>query len=488
MKRTIQVKTIPNLKEAALRDKNIKPEVIYQSVHIDESIKNIGQNKKFFVRTYGCQGNLRDGEVIEGILTRLQYQKANTLEEADIIILNTCAVRENAEKKVFGEIGLLKKLKVKNPDLIFGVCGCMVQQEHIVKKIMETSDHVDLVFGTHNIHHLPDLIKEAYFSKERVVEVLSNQGNIVEDLPSLRASDFKAWVNIMYGCNKFCSYCIVPYTRGKERSRKSIDILKEIEELVEKGYKDVTVLGQNVNAYGKDIEDISFDELLEKIALMGVERIRFTTSHPWDFSDELIDVIAKYDNIMPHIHLPVQSGDDTILSRMCRRYNVESYKNLVHRIREKIPNVAITTDIIVGFPNETEENFKNTLKLVDEIKYDGAFTFIYSPRVGTPAAKMEDNVDMTTKKRRFKELTNLISKHQLAIYQTYQDKVVKVLVDGYSKKNEKILSGYTEDMKLVNFKGDPEFIGKIVYVKILKCKTFTLEGEMLETRCHQFES
>lgn len=483
MKRLVQIKQLPNLKDAAKRDKNIKPEVIYNSVVIDESIKNIGKNKKFYVRTYGCQGNLRDGEVIEGILSRLKYSKAETLEDADIIILNTCAVRENAEKKVFGEIGLLKKLKTKNPDLIFGICGCMVQQEHIVKKIIETSDHVDIVFGTHNIQNLPELIKEAYFSKERVVEVLSNQGDIAEDLPSLRASDFKAWVNIMYGCNKFCTYCIVPYTRGKERSRKSKDILEEIRDLKEKGYKDVTVLGQNVNAYGKDIEDITFARLLEEIAKIGIERIRFTTSHPWDFSDELIDVIAKYDNIMSHIHLPVQSGDDEILRRMGRRYDSKQYLELVRKIKEKIKNVSITTDIIVGFPNESEENFKNTLKLVDEVKYDGAFTFIYSPRVGTPAAKMQDNVDMDTKKRRFNELTDLISKNQLEIYKKYQDKVVYVLVDGYSKRNENILSGYTEDMKLVNFKGNPEFIGKIVPVRITKAKTFTLEGEMIETRC-----
>lgn len=485
MKRTIHVKTIPNLKDAAYRDLKTKPEVIYQSVVIDDSIKNIGQNKKFYVRTYGCQGNFRDGEIIEGILTRLKYQKAQNLEDADVILLNTCAIRENAEKKVFGEIGLLKKLKLKNPDLIFGICGCMVQQEHIVKKIMESCEHVDLVFGTHNIHHLPQLLKEAYFSKERVVEVLSNQGNITEDLPSLRASDFKAWVNIMYGCNKFCTYCIVPYTRGKERSRKSVDILQEIQELKDKGYKEVTVLGQNVNAYGKDIDDLSFPQLLEKIAQIGIDRIRFTTSHPWDFSDELIDVIAKYDNIMPHIHLPVQSGDDTILKRMGRRYTSDSYKQLVQRIRKKIPHVALTTDIIVGFPNETEENFENTLKLVDEIKYDGAFTFIYSPRVGTPAAKMEDNVSMEEKKKRFKILTEHISKHQLAIYQKYQDQIVEVLVDGISKKNDQMLSGYTKDMKLVNFKGNPSWIGKLAFVHIKKCKTFTLEGELVETKCTQ---
>lgn len=477
MKRKVFVKELPNLKMAAQRNKNEKPQVIYNSVVIDDDIKEIGKNKKYFVRTYGCQGNFRDGEVIEGILARLQYTPANSLEEADIIILNTCAIRENAEKKVFGEIGFLKQLKRHNPDLIFGICGCMVQQEHIVEKIIKSSDHIDLVFGTHNIQNLPQLIKDVYFSKERVVEVLSNQGNISEDLPSCRASKYKAWVNIMYGCNKFCTYCIVPYTRGKERSRTSQDILNEVRELKALNYQEITLLGQNVNAYGKDINDLSFAELMAEIAKTGIPRIRFTTSHPWDFSDELIDVIAKYDNIMPHIHLPVQSGDDLILRRMGRKYTYESYLHLVEKIKKTIKNVAITTDIIVGFPNESEESFNNTLKLVDEVKYDGAFTFIYSPRVGTPAAKMEDNISMEIKKERFNKLTAKLAVYQKEIYDSYINKKVKVLVDGLSKKDKNILSGYTEDMKLVNFMGDINDVGKIVDVIITKTKTFTLEGK-----------
>ena len=313
MKKFAKIISSPNMKLAAIRNKEVLPEYQYQSVVIDEDLRKMLSGKKYFIRTYGCQGNLRDSEVIAGILEKIGYIVTEDINEADIILLNTCCVRENAEKKVFGEIGSLKSLKQKNPELLIGVCGCMVQQEHIVSTILSTYQQVDLLFGTHNIYQLPSLIKESILSNQRICNVLSNQGDIQEDLPSCRASTFKAWENIMYGCNKFCTYCIVPYTRGKERSRKSIDILKEIRQLKEMGYKEVTLLGQNVNAYGNDIDDLSFPELMEQIALTGIERIRFTTSHPWDFSDELIDVIAKYDNIMNHIQLPVQSGDSEIL-------------------------------------------------------------------------------------------------------------------------------------------------------------------------------
>ena len=479
MKKFVKVLSSPNMKAAAQRNMDVLPQYQYQSVVIDEYLKTAMKGKKYFIRTYGCQGNLRDSEVIAGILEKIGYVLTDDVMSADIILLNTCCVRENAEKKVFGEIGSLKSLKQKNPDLIIGVCGCMVQQEHIVSTILSKYQQVDLLFGTHNIHQLPMLIQEVLTSNQRICNVLSNQGDIQEDLPSCRASSFKAWVNIMYGCNKFCTYCIVPYTRGKERSRRSIDILNEIKELKALGYKEVTLLGQNVNAYGKDIEDLSFPELLEQIALIGIERIRFTTSHPWDFSDELIDVIAKYDNIMNHIQLPVQAGDNEILRLMGRRYSREQYLTLVEKIKTKIPTASITTDIIVGFPNESEEAFNNTLSLCEIVKYDSAFTFIYSPRVGTPAAKMKDNVSMETKKRRFNKLTAVIAKNELEKYKTYENKVVKVLVEGPSKKNEEILSGYTEDNKLVNFKGDKSMVGQIVDVKIIKAKTYTLEGEQV---------
>ncbi len=479
MKKIAKVISTPDFTKAAIRNLKSLPEYQYESVQIPEDIKNIGENKKYFIRTYGCQGNLRDSEVISGILNELKYTKTDDVNLADIIILNTCCVRENAEKKVFGEIGSLKNLKHNNPSLLIGVCGCMVQQEHIVNKILNDYQQVDIIFGTHNIHQLPLLIKEAIISNQRICNVLSNQGNIYEDLPSCRESTFKAFVNIMYGCNKFCTYCIVPYTRGQERSRKSKDILDEIKYLKENGYKEVTLLGQNVNAYGKDINDLSFAELMEQVALIGIERIRFTTSHPFDFSDELIDVIAKYPNIMKHIQLPVQSGDDKILKLMGRRYTRQQYLDLVTKIKERIPNVSLTTDIIVGFPNESLEAFENTLSLCEIVKYDSAFTFIYSPRENTPAAKMQDNVSLETKKERFNRLTSLIAKYELEKYKTYENKIVKVLVEGPSKKNEDILSGYTEDMKLVNFKGDKSSIGQIVNVKIIKAKTYTLEGEQV---------
>ena len=480
MKKFAKIISSPDMKQAAIRNMEVLPKYQYKSVIIDEDIKNVLTGKNYFIRTYGCQGNLRDSEVIAGILSNMGYKETNCVDNADIIILNTCCVRENAEKKVFGEIGTLKSLKQKNPELIIGVCGCMVQQEHIVSTILSKYQQVDLLFGTHNIYQLPSLIKDVITSNQRICNVLSNQGDIQEDLPSCRASNFKAWVNIMYGCNKFCTYCIVPYTRGKERSRKSVDILNEIKELKAKGYKEVTLLGQNVNAYGKDIDDLSFPELMEQIALTGIERIRFTTSHPWDFSEELIDVIAKYDNIMNHIQLPVQSGDDEILRLMGRRYSRKQYLDLVERIKAKIPEASITTDIIVGFPNESEEAFENTLSLCEIVKYDSAFTFIYSPRVGTPAAKMKDNVSMETKKQRFNKLTAVIAKNELEKYKTFEGKTVKVLVEGPSKKNIEILSGYTEDMKLVNFKGNIDKVGQIVNVKITKAKTYTLEGEQVD--------
>ena len=480
MKKFVKVLSAPDMKQAANRNNNQLPIYDYENIDIDENIASLLKNKKYFIRTYGCQGNLRDSEIIAGILVKIGYVKTEDYNEADIIILNTCCVRENAEKKVFGEIGTLKSLKQKNPGLIICVCGCMVQQEHIVSNIMNNYQQVDIVFGTHNIHDLPKLIADTIYSNQRIIDVLSNQGDIKENLPSCRDSLFKAWVNIMYGCNKFCTYCIVPYTRGKERSRKSVDILQEVKELKEMGYKEITLLGQNVNAYGKDIDDLSFPELLEQIALIGIDRIRFTTSHPWDFSDKLIDVIAKYPNIMNHIQLPVQSGDNEILRLMGRRYTREQYLELVDKIRAKIPEASITTDIIVGFPNESEQAFNNTLSLCEAVKYDSAFTFIYSPRVGTPAWKIKDNVSLETKKIRFNKLTALIAKYELEKYKTYEGKTIKVLVEGPSKKNENVLSGYSEDMKLVNFIGNKDMVGKIVNVKITKAKTYTLEGEQVE--------
>ena len=370
--------------------------------------------------------------------------------------------------------------KTVNPDVIFGICGCMAQQEHIVEKILKSYPQVDLVFGTHNINRLPLLLKDALLNKERVVEVFSNKSEIHENLPVVRSNNIKAWVNIMYGCDKFCTYCIVPYTRGKERSRLKEDILKEVKELKEKGFKEITLLGQNVNAYGNDLnKGYNFATLLKEVSDIGVERIRFVTSHPWNFTSEMVDMIASRDNIMPYIHLPIQSGDDEVLRRMGRRYNYKEYKELYNSLREKVKNCSITTDIIVGFPGESEEQFNNTLKAVKELEYDSAFTFIYSPRVGTPAAKMEDNVTVEEKKKRFNALVEVVGSSAKKRNDAYVGKVLKVLVEGYSKKNKNILSGYSEENKLVNFKGTEDMIGKIVEVRIEVSKTWTLEGEAI---------
>ena len=468
----------PSLKEAAERKKEII--INKEGLEVPDVMKNIGNNKTYFIRTYGCQGNEADSEVIAGILEFLGYKKAEQVEEADVILLNTCAVRENAEEKVFGEIGALKKIKTVKPDVIFGICGCMAQQEHIVDKILKSYPQVDLVFGTHNINRLPLLLKDALLNKERVLEVFSNKSEIHENLPVARSNNLKAWVNIMYGCDKFCTYCIVPYTRGKERSRLKEDILNEVRDLKERGFKEITLLGQNVNAYGNDLnKGYNFANLLEAVSDVGVERIRFVTSHPWNFTDEMVNVIANRENIMPYIHLPIQSGDDEILRRMGRRYSYEEYKKLYNSLREKVKGCSITTDIIVGFPGESEEQFNNTLKAVRELQYDSAFTFIYSPRVGTPAAKMDDNVSEEEKKKRFNSLVEVVGESAKKRNDVYVGKVVKVLVEGYSKKNKNIFSGYSEENKLVNFKGNEGMIGKIVDVKITTSKTWTLEGEAL---------
>ena len=410
------------------------------------------------------------------------YTHTDEVKQADVVLLNTCAIRENAEEKVFGKIGYLKNIKKTRPNLIFGVCGCMAQEEVVVNKILEKFPQVDLIFGTHNIHRLPVLLKQAMLEKELVLEVWSKEGDVIENLPSHRANNYKAWVNIMYGCNKFCTYCIVPYTRGKERSRELDEIIKEVEELKNSGYKEITLLGQNVNSYGKDLNNgTDFATLLEAVAKTGIDRIRFTTSHPWDFNVDMIDIIAKYDNIMPSIHLPVQSGNDEVLKLMGRRYSKESYLKLFDMIKEKIPDCTITTDIIVGFPNETEEQFQDTLSLYNYCKYDLAYTFIYSPREGTPAAKMEDNVPLSDKEQRLYRLNELVNKYANEANQKYLGQVVKVLVEGPSKKNPDVLSGYTEHNKLINFKGDASMVGQIVDVRVTEAKTWALTGEQLES-------
>lgn len=471
---------LPDLKEAQKRSHH--QTVIEKALFaIPPHIQMIGQGKKYYLRTYGCQANERDSETLAGILESMQFTPCSEPSEADVILLNTCAIRKNAEDKVLGELGSLKRLKSDKPDLIFAVCGCMAQEEEIVTLLLEKYRHVQLIFGTHNIHRLPELLYEVMSEGKRVVEVLSKEGEVIENLPVRRFGKHKAWVNIMYGCDKFCTYCIVPYTRGKERSRAMEDILDEVRILKEEGYKEVTLLGQNVNSYGKDAGIVGgFASLLEETAKIGIERIRFTTSHPWDFTDEMIDVIARYDNIMPFIHLPVQSGDSEILKIMGRRYTREQYLTLFHKIKERMPNCAISTDIIVGFPNESEEQFENTLSLVDECQFDNAFTFIYSPREGTPAARMADNVSLEVKQHRLARLNERWNQYAKLKNDAYLGKTVSVLVDGASKKNDQIMSGYTETNKLVNFVAKDAKAGDIVTVKITGCKTFSLDGEQCE--------
>ncbi len=470
----------PSLKEAKHRGKE-EVKILKDEFVIPDTMKNIGAGKTYYIKTYGCQANERDSETMRGILESMGYQETKEMDQADVVLLNTCAIRENAELKVFGKIGDLKRIKRDRPDMIFGMCGCMAQEEEVIARLLQKHPHTDLIFGTHNIHRLPELLHEAMMSKEMVIEVWSKEGDIVENVPASRENPLKAWVNIMYGCDKFCTYCIVPYTRGKERSRLPKDILHEVEELKASGYKEITLLGQNVNSYGKDFKDAySFADLMRDVAKTGIDRIRFTTSHPWDFTDEMIDVIAKYENIMPFVHLPVQSGNDEVLKLMGRKYNAASYKALFDKIKAKIPHVSVSTDIIVGFPNETAEQFEDTLKMVEYCQYDNAYTFIYSPRAGTPAAKMEDNIDLKVKEERLQRLNETVNRYSLAQNKKYLGQIVKVLVEGYSKKGNDMLMGYTDTQKLVNFSGDPKYIGEIVEVEITDAKTWSLNGKICE--------
>ncbi len=471
---------LPNLKEAKIRNKT-KVRILTDLYRVPEELSKIGFGKTYFVKTYGCQMNEHDTENIKAILEELSYLPANDMENADLILLNTCAIRENAHNKVFGMIGRMKHLKEQRPNLILGICGCMAQEQSVVEEILQKYKHLDLVFGTHNIYNLPFLLEKVVQKKERQIEVESKEGDVIENIPVKRDSKYKAWINIMYGCDKFCTYCIVPYTRGKQRSRRKEDILKEISVLIKEGYKEITLLGQNVNAYGKDLDpDYTMADLLEEVAQMKIERIRFVTSHPWDFTDEMIAVIAKYPNIMPYIHLPLQSGSDRILKRMGRRYTKEEYITLYQKIKAAIPNCAITTDIIVGFPGETEEDFRETLDVVDVCKYDGAYTFIFSPREGTPAASMEDFISMDEKNQRLYRLNEKINTYSHEANEKYLDQVVPVLLEQISEKDENMLAGYTDTMKLVNVKADTKYIGTIVNVRIKKVKTWSLDGELEE--------
>ena len=467
----------PNFKEAMKRTKE-EIKVLREEYNIPDSVKEIGKNKKYFIKTYGCQMNEHDSEMISAILEDMKYTKTDDYEDADLIILNTCAIRENAHNKTFGMLGRIKHLKQTKPDIMVGLAGCMSQEESVVDEIINKYKWMDFVFGTHNIHKLPQILAECLNSKKLEVNVWSNEGNVIEGLPSKRDSKITAWVNIMYGCDKFCTYCIVPYTRGRERSRKLADILSEVKELKKRGYKEVTLLGQNVNAYGKDIGE-TFAHLLKEVAKTNIDRIRFVTSHPWNFTDEMINVIAKYDNIMPYIHLPIQSGSTKILERMNRRYTKEEYLVLFNKIKEKIPNASITTDIIVGFPNETDEDFKETLDVVRKCEFDGAYTFIYSKREGTPAARMIDTISSEVKEKRLQELNELVNYYSNKSNKKLEGKIVKVLVLGISEKDKEKVYGYTDTFKLVNVSNAKDQIGNIIDVKITSAKSFSLDGKYI---------
>lgn len=466
---------LPDLKKAKIRTSN---EVEYKDSYLFNSDRFVG--KKYFLRTYGCQMNEHDSEEIEAILKNFGMEETKELENADVIILNTCAIRENAHDKVFGYLGRIKHLKKERPDVIACIGGCMSQEENVVNELKKRHPYVNIVFGTHNINELGKLLIEANNQKQDI-EVFSEEGCVYENVSYKRASKITAWVNIIYGCDKFCTYCIVPYTRGKERSRKLNDIVDEVKKLKNEGYQEVTLLGQNVNAYGHDLnEDVEFSDLLESVAKTNIPRIRFVTSHPWNFTDKMIEIIAKYDNIMPYIHLPLQSGSDKILKLMGRRYTKEEYLELFNKMKSKIPNVSITTDIIVGFPGETEEDFNETLDVVEKCQYDGAYTFIFSPREGTPAAKMKDDTPLEVKEERLQRLNEVINECSKKANLKYVDKVVPVLILGVSEKDQNKVYGYTDTMKLVNVDASKETIGKIIDVKITDAKSFSLDGQEIK--------
>ncbi|KUO52234.1 MAG: tRNA-2-methylthio-N(6)-dimethylallyladenosine synthase MiaB [Desulfitibacter sp. BRH_c19] len=439
-------------------------------------------SKKYSILTYGCQMNERDSEVLEGYLENMGYCLAETEKEADIIILNTCCVREKAELKVFGKLGELSQLKKKKPDLIIGVCGCMTQQDDVYQRIKDKAPYVNLIFGTYNVHQLPRLIFDIENTGKPAFEIWEKEGDIVENNVSRRVDKIKAYINISYGCNNFCTYCIVPHVRGRERSRTPEKIVEEVVNLVKEGYKEIMLLGQNVNSYGKDLKTkMDFADLLIEVnKIDGIERIRYMTSHPRDFSDKLVETIPKCDKVCEHYHLPVQAGSNKVLKAMNRGYTREEYLELVKKISQQTPNYSITSDIIVGFPNESEEDFLDTLDIVEKVRFDASYTFAYSPRKGTPAAKMESQISDTEKKARLHRLMELQNKISIQKNLELIGKDFEVLVESVSRTDSSRLTGRTRTNKVVNFTGDKTLIGKFINVKIIKAQTWNLIGEIIE--------
>lgn len=440
----------------------------------------MSRTKTYHITTFGCQMNEHDSETIAGMLSEMGFSQAPERDGADVVVINTCSVRENADKRFFGTLGQLKHIKKDNPDFTVCVCGCMMQQQHIIDSIKSKYPWVDVIFGTHNIHEFPRLLETVLSEKEKIIDVWENGGDIIEGLPAKRLYRHKAFVNIMYGCNNFCTYCIVPYTRGRERSRKACDILEEVRRLTEDGVREVTLLGQNVNSYmGEDGTD--FSDLIYRLnEAEGLERIRFMTSHPKDLSDKLIQAYRDCEKLCDYIHLPVQSGSSRILKKMNRKYTKDDYLRLVEKLKAAVPHIAISTDIITGFPGETEEDFEETLDLVRRVEYDSSFTFLYSIRKGTPAAEYEDQIPEEIKHERFNRLVELVNEISARKNAAYVGKTVKVLVDGLSKNNSAALGGRTEGFKLINFEGPQDLIGKLVDVEVTAGKTFSLEGRLAE--------
>jgi len=452
--------------------------------------RSLNRPLTYCVTTFGCQMNSHDSEKLKGILESIGYEESSD-EKADFVIFNTCTVRENANKKLYGHLGHLKNLKSKNPHMIIALCGCMMQESHVVETIRQKYSFVNIVFGTHNIYKLAELIYINLSENKRVIEILDKSINTVETLPTKRKYSFKSGVNIMYGCNNFCSYCIVPYVRGREKSRKPDDIIKEITELASKGVREIMLLGQNVNSYGKvfdytnneiiqvSSEDmITFPMLLKKVCgIDGIERIRFMTSHPKDLSDELIQVMAEETKICNHLHLPVQSGSTSILGKMNRRYTKEQYLKLVEKIRSAIPNISLTTDIIVGFPGETEEDFKDTLDIVEKVRYDQAFTFIYSKRTGTPAASMNNQVPDDVVKDRFNRLLTKVNEISSEQTKRFTGMIKDVLIEEVNHQDSSLVSGRTEENVTVHLEGDSSLIGQTIKVKLVDCRGFYFIGE-----------
>ena len=445
------------------------------------AVKN-GRTRLALTETYGCQQNENDTERIRGMLKEAGFDFTDDQNKADLIIYNTCAVRENAEQKVFGRLGILKHMKETRPDVTIAVCGCMVQQPHITEKIEKIHNHVDLIFGTHALYQMPELLYEAMHRNKTVVNIEDSEGLIAEDIPMLREDVSKAWVSVMYGCNNFCSYCIVPYVRGRERSRRPEAVINEVKELVSKGCSEISLLGQNVNSYGKDLdEDIDFADLMRMVnAVDGVKRIRFMTSHPKDLSDKLIEAIRDCDKVCKQLHLPFQAGSDRILKQMNRRYTKEEYLNKIEKVKKAVPGISLSTDVIVGFPTETNEDFEETLDVLRKVEFDNIFSFIYSRREGTPAAKLDFVLTEEEIHKNFERLLEVQNEISLRKNKKYVGRVEEVLVDGASKNDKNVLSGRCDSSKIVNFKGDVSLIGKYVKVKITQAHTWSLNGELAE--------